>query len=86
MTCIHISFMGPLYSETDSKGRRHYWYWHDYLGPSPATAKGEDLKRFPGEKARFWEAFNKWTPPESKSRVETSASQVAFLDQEDHKV
>lgn len=58
---VHVC--GPQHSGSgrDSRGKTHYWDFHDYLGPTFTDAKGNVLKRQPvKENDRRWKPFEEW--------------------------
>ena len=42
------------------RGKVWRWHYSAWYGPQWVDAKGEPVKREPGEKHLVWEAFAKW--------------------------
>ena len=54
--CSHARW----YGEATVRGKVWRWHYSAWYGPQWVDAKGEPVKREPGEKHLVWEAFAKW--------------------------
>lgn len=57
---IHVSYGGPSY-EIDSGGKRWFFEWNHYGGPTVLNRKTEDpIVTQPAENSSFWDAVQWW--------------------------
>lgn len=60
-TTFHMSVGNPSFILRDHDGKEWLCDWHYYFGPTALSKRtGEPLKRFPGERSRFWLIAGWW--------------------------
>lgn len=56
---FHMSLPGDPITLT-AFGSTYRFEWHNYLGPHFVNKRGDELKRPPGERNKWWVGFDLW--------------------------